>query len=436
MWSIYSKHYLRKNRAASLSILSTVFIAVVFLSFLTALFSNLWIDERARAAYEGRVWQPALLTGIYAVILLMVCAALLIMIYYAFEMTKDGRMHQLGILQSVGATPRQIRAVLMQEALVLGSLPLLPGMLPGIGLAYLFTVKANEVNRIVGNMEVTFFYGYKLFFLTALCCLLTVWLAAARAAVHLGRIGVLEAIRGGQKDVSAETSRRRADFGRKGFLRKRRMHKSIEWEMVRRFMDTRKKAFRTAFLSLTLSFSAFSLFLNVWTISSASRQITYFGKYWDTWDESRRMVEMVHEQLIERAYTMTVGGLCVLLAGIGIANIFTNMLGSIQMRKREFARYQAIGFTPKSLWRMLAMEGAFMALRPIWISLPVNILFVLWAVDISPITMRDYLRVMPVLPLGVFAAAILGATGIACYLAGKRILEADLVESLKDETMY
>lgn len=426
MWGIYSKHYLKKNRAVSLSILAIVFISVVFISFLTTLFFNLWMDGKVRAAYEGRVWQPALLTGIYAVILLIVCAALLIMIYYAFEMTKDGRMHQLGILQSVGATPRQIRAVLMQEAFVLGIIPLLPGMLPGIGLAYLFTVKANEVNRIVGNMEAIFVYGYKLFFLTVLCCLFTVWLAAARAAIHLGKIGVLEAVRGGEKDMPVKISRRMA--GRK--------HRSIEWEMAKRSMDMRRKAFRTAALSLTLSLLAFSLFLNVWTISGASRKMTYFERYWDTWDASRRMIELAHEQLIERAYTMTVGGLCVLLAGIGIANIFANMLGSIRMRKREFARYQSIGFTPKSLWKMLAMEGAFMALRPIWICLPVNVLFVLWAVNISPITMKDYLEVMPVLPIGIFTAAILAAAGAACYLAGKRILGADLVESLKDETMY
>lgn len=436
MWSIYSKNYLRKNRAACLSILTTVFISVIFISFITTLFSNLWIDERARAAYEGRTWQPTLLMGIYAVILLMVCAALLIMIYYAFEMTKDGRLHQLGILQSVGATPRQIRAVLMQEAFVLGILPIFPGILPGIGLAYFFTVKANEVNRIVGNMEVTFTYGYKLFFLTVLVCLATVWLAAVRSAVRLGKISALEAMRGVWQNVSVKTVRQRSGFLGKPFPGKRWMHRSIEWEMARRSMDMRKKAFHTATLSLTLSFLAFSLFLNVWVISGASRRITYFERYWDTWDESRRMLEMAQEQLIEQAYTMTIGGLCVLLAGIGIANIFSNTLGSIRMRKREFVCYQSIGFTPKSLWKILAIEGASMALRPIWISLPVNVAFVLWAVHISPPTMQDYLEAMPVLPISIFAVSILAFTGLACYLAGKQIIGADLMESLRDETMY
>lgn len=428
MWNIYVKNYLRRNRAAGLSVLTTVFISTVFLSFLTTLFYNLWEDERARACYEGRSWQPTILTGIYAVILFLSCAALLALIYYAFEMTKDGRMHQLGILQSVGATPRQIFWVLMEEALVLGILPLLPGMLPGIGLTYLFTRKANEVNRMVGNMEVAFVYGPKPFFLTVFLCLLTVGLAAAKAAGHLSRIGILEAIYGEKEEGMGKGKRR--------LPRIRTSRRKIEWEMARRSMAVRKRAFRTASVSLTLSYLAFSLFLNFWVISGASRQITYFERYWDTWDTQRRMLETAHEQLIESAYMTAMGGMCILLAGIGIANIFANLMGSIRMRRREFARYQSIGFTPGSLWRMLILETASVALRPILISIPVNALFVVWAVHISPPTMQDYLRVMPLLPLAAFAGAILAAAGLACYLSGKQILEADMTESLKDDTLY
>lgn len=428
MWDIYVKHYLKRNRAASLSILATVFISVIFLSFFTTLFYNLWMDERARALYEGRIWKPTTLTILYAAILLLICTALLVMIYYAFEMTKDGRMHQIGMLQSVGATPEQIFIVLMEEALVLGFLPLVPGMLPGIALTYFFTVKANEVNRIAGNMEVTFIYNPKLFFLTALLCCSTVWLAAARAALRLSKTGTLEAMRGEMGELSEKWGRKRLRFKTK--------HRSLEWEIARRSIYARRKSFRTASLSLTLSYLAFSLFLNLWVISGISRQITYFERYWDTWDAQRRIAEMTYEQLIERAYNMTMGGVCVLLAGIGIANLFANMLGSIRMRRREFARYQSMGFTQESLWRMLILETAFVALRPICISLPVNVLFVMWAIHISPPTMQDYLKAMPVFPLALFAAAILVFAGAACLISGKRILEADMVESLKDDTLY
>lgn len=428
MWDIYVKPYLKRNRAASVSVLSIVLLAVIFISFLVTLFYNLWLDEQVRAAYEGRTWQPALLMTLYGVILLIICMALLIMIYYAFEMTKDGRIHQLGILQSVGATPGQIFTALMEEAFALGVLPLIPGMLPGICLTWLFTEKANEVNRTVGNMETQFVYHPFLFFLTAALCLLTVWMAAARSALHLSRMGVLEAVRGRTEELFEKRKRR--------FVRTKSTYRNVERELARRSMRVKKRAFRTASISLTLSCLAFSLFLNLWVISSVSRQITYFDRYWNTWDAQRQALEITHEKMIESAYMLTMGGMCALLAGIGIASIFANLMGSIRLRRREFARYQSVGFSTESLWRLLILEAAEAAVRPILISVPVNVLFVLWAVSISPPTIKDYLEVMPVLPLAAFAGSIAVAAGLACFLSGRRIMEADIVESLKDDTLY
>lgn len=37
------------------------------------------------------------------------------------------------------------------------------------------------------------------------------------------------------------------------------------------------------------------------------------------------------------------GGFCVLLAIIGIGNVFSNTLGFVRQRKREFARYMSVG---------------------------------------------------------------------------------------------
>ena len=48
------------------------------------------------------------------------------MIHHAFAATMTTRIHQLGILQSVGATPRQIKSALVNEVVVL-SLPAIIG---------------------------------------------------------------------------------------------------------------------------------------------------------------------------------------------------------------------------------------------------------------------------------------------------------------------
>ena len=45
------------------------------------------------------------------------------------------------------------------------------------------------------------------------------------------------------------------------------------------------------------------------------------------------------------------GGFCVLLAVIGIGNVFSNTLGFVRQRKREFARYLSVGLTPEGMKR-------------------------------------------------------------------------------------
>ena len=54
-----------------------------------------------------------------------------------------------------------------------------------------------------------------------------------------------------------------------------------------------------------------------------------------------------------------------ILTCIGLANIFASTLGQIYQRKREFARYFAVGLTPKGAAKILAWEAAIVALRPI-----------------------------------------------------------------------
>lgn len=550
MWSIYSRSYLKKNQTSSLFLFLTLFVSSFFISFLTAFFYNLWADERVRSLAEGRTWQPTILTCIYGVLLFGVCNALLVLIYHAFEMTREGRLHQFGILQSVGATPWQLYTALMQEALALAVSSFVPAIPLGIGAAFLIIRYMGKWNqKLQMEVVVRFVYSPVLLFLTAALCLLTVWLAVHRAARRLSHMGVLEAIRGREEDKGWKV-RRRHLF---------RSLKSAEWEVASRSLYARRRAFATASISITLSFLVLSLFLNFWAISKASTQQTYFERYQDVWDvmlqvegetiepkllqEIRRLDEVEEgvgfflesedgktqlildndtyqiwkregaeelpglrvsyedypnievisieekrqrsepgedsyqifyqiratsedkisktenevqhlmqgrldyhlenrqrewedEQKIRRGYEWFMEGICALFACIGIANIFANTLGSIRLRQKEFARYQSIGFSPEGLKKILALEALMLACRPVLICLPFNVLFVAWALSISPPTFLDYLKVMPILPLGLFIGAILAFTTLACYLAGRQILRADIVESLRDDTLY
>ena len=63
------------------------------------------------------------------------CLSLVLVIHNAFAVSMNARIHQFGILASVGATPGQIRTCLLQETFVLCAGPVLAGSLLGILLS-------------------------------------------------------------------------------------------------------------------------------------------------------------------------------------------------------------------------------------------------------------------------------------------------------------
>ncbi len=68
---------------------------------------------------------PPMLLTMYAVILMIAAVSLILIIRGSFELSMNARIHQFGILSSIGATPGQIRTCLLQEAMVLSLAPML-----------------------------------------------------------------------------------------------------------------------------------------------------------------------------------------------------------------------------------------------------------------------------------------------------------------------
>ena len=68
---------------------------------------------------------PPMLLTLYVVILIIMAVSLILIIRGSFELSMNARIHQFGIFSSIGATPRQIRTCLLQEAAFLSIAPLL-----------------------------------------------------------------------------------------------------------------------------------------------------------------------------------------------------------------------------------------------------------------------------------------------------------------------
>lgn len=152
-------------------------------------------------------------------------------------------------------------------------------------------------------------------------------------------------------------------------------------------------------------------------------------------ESENRVQEKLSNDSMTRGLVMIFGAFCVLLAVIGIANVFSNTLGFLRQRKREFAQYMSIGLTPRQMRELFCIEAFVIAGRPFLITLPLTVLFVQFAATASYLDPMVFWAEAPVLPILAFAAGIALFVGLAYYIGGKRLLQCDLSEILRDDTL-
>lgn len=599
---------------------------------------------------------PRLLFPFYLMITALACISLIMVIHNAFAVSVHDRVRQFGILASIGATPTQIRACLLQETFILCAVPTVAGNLIGILVSMGVIAGANAMlANVAGRLKLPFSYHPLILLLSLTATVITVWISAWIPAKKMSKLTPLEAIKNTVEFQLKKKKNARilsALFG-------------IEGELAGNALKAQKKALRTATLSLTLSFLAFTLMQCFFTLSGISTTMTYFERYQNVWDvmvtvkdteiealeeisdlqrltdvqstvayqkaTAKRVIEedelsaelrssgilssapnayvsiadgawtvnapililddasfleycrqigvepsldgaviinkisdltdpnfrdrqripylngirettvlrrigqenaaesidilaeipvlsytqqlpvlkeaygeidyyeLVHvvsvsvwnkikdrvggaeedsyirilakdgvtlEELNELAgkidnilggkyeivienriqdkinndamidgMMLILGGFCVLLAIIGIGNVFSNTLGFVRRRKREFARYLSVGLTPEGIRKMFCIEALVLAGCPILITLTISIVAVGYMLKLSYLNPIVFSRQAPVIPILIFILAIFAFGGLAYYLGGRRVLKSNLIDALRDDTM-
>lgn len=152
-----------------------------------------------------------------------------------------------------------------------------------------------------------------------------------------------------------------------------------------------------------------------------------------TCEIENRIQERIDNDAMIRGYMTVTSAFCGLLALIGIANVFSNTLGFLRQRKREFARYESVGMTPAGLRKMFFVEALVTAGRPVVITVPLTVVFAGLMIRASSLDPAEFLAEAPILPIVIFMLAIFGFVALAYYIGGKRVMKCSLAEALRDD---
>lgn len=632
MWNAYSVSYIKNNKTGNRFIMVISFLAAMMLSLVSGLFYNLWEDQVSQTAAKSGAFRVAFTPVVIAYIAIFTIAslALIMMIHHAFAATMTNRIHQLGILQSIGATPRQMKSTLVNEVVVLSLPAIIIGNIIGIGLCWAVMAFIISATANLREYTLTFTYHPIVFVGSFGFSMVTAAVSAWIPARKLSRMTPLEAIRYGN-----EPAVRR--------VKKYRIHSAmfgIYGELARKSLFVRRKAMRVGTMSVFLAVFACISILNMLGVSGLSTERTYFDRYKNNWDflvtvrgdtyskdlqneirntedvagcivhrivhsntqisaddlsadvqklgfeklnssfsagetgvynikvpifilddksfaeyrgdagdanvvavniiwdsvnsertdrqyipflnedneivlkvngkdisisefadalpvlreeltqdaltlvtsesyyaalgfdleaektiytikmkdKSRndalaerlqglleaypdyafesRVQELADEIQIQQGLRMIIYLFTGILTCIGLANIFASTLGQIHQRRREFARYFAVGLTPKGAAKILVWEAAIVALRPILLTIVVNIPLMALALDAGGITAADFItKRLPLVPAILLFTAVTGFVALAYYLGGKKICNMNLVDAMKDDTL-
>ncbi len=149
-----------------------------------------------------------------------------------------------------------------------------------------------------------------------------------------------------------------------------------------------------------------------------------------------RVQEEISDTKMRQGMKNVIEILAGLLACIGLANVFSNTLSQVIQRKREFARYISIGLSKNGLKKILVYEDLIISLKPIIISIIINVPIVLLSLKQANISLNEFFANMPMMEIGIFTGFILVVVSIAYYMGGRKILKGNIVEMLKDDTLY
>lgn len=219
---------------------------------------------------------PRLIFPLFLLITGIASLSLIIIIHNSFAVSMHARMHQFGIFSSIGATPKQIRTCLLQEAAALCAVPVLAGNVLGILATSVLIRLSNALlgSNVPGRHEAVFGYHPLVLGLTLLITVVTVWISAWLPARKLGRLTPLEAIK---NTGELQLKRRKRSSVLKLLF-------GVEGDLAGNALKAQRKALRTSSLSLVFSFLAFTLMQCFFTLSDISTRETYFERYQDAWD--------------------------------------------------------------------------------------------------------------------------------------------------------
>lgn len=145
--------------------------------------------------------------------------------------------------------------------------------------------------------------------------------------------------------------------------------------------------------------------------------------------EQVRMVNSVYTLIAIFLY-----GFIIVIALIGITNIFNTITTNMELRSREFATFKSIGMTKKEFNRMISLESLFYGIKSLIIGIPIGIILSYWIYKALAISLElNFFIPLKAIIISIVAVLVLLFT-IMKYSISK-INKKNIIETIRNENI-
>ena len=156
-----------------------------------------------------QIWDTLGVGGILAMLAVLILVAFTgyLVIYNIFQISVAGDIRYYGLLKTIGVTPKQLRRLIRQQALLLSALGIPVGLLLGYGVGAA-AVPITMSTSTMGGRYTTVSVSPWIFLFSSVFALLTVLLSCARPGRIAGRVSPVEAVRYTERQSAGKTHRK------------------------------------------------------------------------------------------------------------------------------------------------------------------------------------------------------------------------------------
>lgn len=186
-------------------------------------------------------------------LLMLISVALItgFLIYAAISSHMNSREKEIGVLRAIGATAAQIRTLIFKEGIIIGAFALIPGILLGYGIFYIYVwIFKNYMGVNTFGYSATFYPV--VIILVTLITFIILAIVMASTAIRMGRISPIEGITESRVKTAKKLKVKKSKIFKKLF--------GIKGELAYRNIRANNRSFVVTIITLVVSFLVFTSF--------------------------------------------------------------------------------------------------------------------------------------------------------------------------------